>query len=103
MGLIDLSKYRALVQGMPVGKRLPDAVYIHSCVLSELPTPYAELVEHAARFATASPDAFNVIKFATGSPRISLLSYARFFEAGFPVLQRSWAVDLEARTSTATS
>nr|AFD03395.1 hypothetical protein [uncultured bacterium W5-51b] len=98
-----ISEYAELVSELPLGKKLPNARYIHTCALSLLPEHYSDLIEDAATVAAASPDEFNVVKFELGHPRISLLHYPSFFEDGFPALKKSWTVDLAARSASSRS
>ncbi len=99
----QLSEYKALIENIPYGKRLPQAIYIHSSLLEELPPEYGSFVDDAARIAEVAPDAFNIIKFDTSAARISLLHYPAFFEDGFPAQERSWAIDLLSRSVSARS
>src|ERR1700733_12826556 len=88
MQLRDLSRYRDLIARLAVGKRLPDAVYVHISALNELPDSYSEFVDGAADTLPVGIDAFNVVKFATLEPQISLLRYGDFFESAFPALEQ---------------
>ncbi len=103
MHSLQIAEYPELVSELPLGKTLPNARYLHTCALSVLPEEYSHLVDQAAELAGASPEDFNVVKFEVGHPRVSLLNYPSFFEDGFPVLQRSWTVDLAAQSSTTRS
>lgn len=95
---VDFEKYEQLVSEMPLGKRLPEAVYIHADGLTTLPPALSRMI--AAVLETASIEhRWNVIKFAKERRQISLLWYPSFFEEGFPALQSALVVDLETGRS----
>ena len=91
-----LDEYRRMVAELPIGKLLPDSRYLHTSALHEVPVGLRAAVDRARALAKIDAEEFHVVKFARKDLRLSLLSYPRFFEEGFPVLARSWAVDLEA-------
>jgi DNA phosphorothioation-associated putative methyltransferase len=79
----------------PSGKRVKGNLYFHVSVLATLDTPLRERVRLAAAQACLSSHAdFNVIKIDETGQRISLLSYAHFFDHPFPVLQSAAVVNL---------
>lgn len=94
MGISDaaLELYPSLVSALSLGKRLPEAVYLHADAVPSLGSSLQQLVEHAASIADTE---WNVVKLATGSPRISLLFYPSFFDDAFPALSASTVVDLD--------
>jgi DNA phosphorothioation-associated putative methyltransferase len=73
-----------------VGKRLPDALYLHRDVAAELPTDVQELVGRAAR--QISGEQFDVIRVSAEGDRIGLLAYPTFWSEAFPVLAHSWTL-----------
>ncbi|MEZ4448298.1 MAG: DNA phosphorothioation-associated putative methyltransferase [Nannocystaceae bacterium] len=85
-----------LADGLSIGKRLPDAVYVHVDGLRECPVALQKVVARALDQAAVQPDAFNVVKFGTLAPRLSLLCYERFDEDPFPSLTRAWTIDLRS-------
>ncbi len=91
-----LDEYLRMVAELPIGKLLPDSRYLHTSALLEVPAGLRAAVDHARALAQIDADDFHVVKFSREHLRLSLLSYPRFFEDGFPVLARSWAVDLSA-------
>jgi len=97
MGTIaaSLELYPKLISGLSVGKRLPEAVYLHAAALPALPEPLRELVAEAEALAGMAHE-WNVLKFGVGSSRISFLSYPGFLDDGFPSLKASTMVDLHA-------
>ena len=79
---------------MPLGKRLPRAVYLHADALARIGPPVRQLVDEATRLAGPGVS-WNVVKLSSETPRLSLLWYPRFFEDGFPELSSSTTVDLQ--------
>ena len=92
------SDYGRLVEALPMGKRLPDAVYVHASALAELPRAAWPFVERARVLAGIEHSEFDVLKFSRSEPKISLLAYPTFFEDGFPALRKGWVVDLDKKT-----
>jgi DNA phosphorothioation-associated putative methyltransferase len=90
---IDWRQLEVAVKGMPFGKRLPGAVYVHrqaaACRVQVLSTILKTLatLHHIG-------DEFNVVKFRTDAPRLSFLSYPTFDEDPHPALTRAIALDL---------
>ena len=79
----------------PSGKRVKGNLYFHVCVLEALDTLLRERVQLATTQAGLSPYTdFNVIKIDAAGQRISLLSYAHFFDHPFPALQSAAVVNL---------
>jgi hypothetical protein len=87
----DAETYLRLVSGLTLGKRLPQAVYIHAAALEAI-EPTLMRIANSAVSKTSEP--WNVIKFGRERPLISLLWYPRFFDDGFPELLSSTTVDL---------
>jgi DNA phosphorothioation-associated putative methyltransferase len=83
--------WTSLVAGVQGGKRVGESLYLH---VSALPPLLADVVQ-AVAMARAPYADFNVVKLTLGRPRLSLLSYPRFFEEGFPVLANAWTINLD--------
>ncbi len=82
-----------------MGKRLPDAVYLHAEALPRAPDDLQAIVDKAR--AGASVDGrWNVVKLATDAPKLSFLWYPRFFDEAFPALVASTVVDLASGKTT---
>jgi len=92
--LIDGGRYKQLVSELRLGKRLPEAVYLHRDALPFVDVALQALITDASRVVRGD-DTWNVLKFATTSSRISFLSYPHFFDEGFPALASAIVVDLE--------
>ncbi len=92
-GLEDLSSYRRLCQHSPIGKRLPDALYVHRSALVHLDL---DLQAIAAQAQTQVPQAAQatLVKFSFDPPQVSYLFYPTFDTEAHPPLQRSIQVKL---------
>jgi DNA phosphorothioation-associated putative methyltransferase len=92
---LDATRFRQLVADLSIGKRLPDAVYLHIDALPDGPPELQTAVQQAlTSLGLAGP--WNVVKLAHLDARISFQWYPRFFDDGFPALASSTAVDLES-------
>ncbi len=76
-----------------IGKRLPNALYIHVSALEAL-DPLLRLYEGCASRTIGRMDGATLIKFSTDQPKISYLFYPNFDSDPHPVLQTSMQVDL---------
>lgn len=83
-----------LVAGLPCGKRVGQALYVHRETLQRCATKLFLWVE-ALGAATGAGADFNVIKFALPLGRISFLSYPDFFVDPHPGLKASVTIHLE--------
>lgn len=82
------------LQGAPVGKLLPDALYIHTAAL-RLMTPVLRLYEGCARVLVGDVEHANIIKLSRKDRRVSYLSYPDFDRDPHPALAESLRVDLQ--------
>jgi DNA phosphorothioation-associated putative methyltransferase len=71
-----------------VGKRLPDALYLHVSALPALPS-VLRVYEGCARAYIGSVENANVIKLKVSKPQISYLYYPRFEKTAHPALAGS--------------
>lgn len=78
----------------PVGKLLPDALYVHLASLHAL-DPKLQQYESCARSATSQVEKATLVKFSTIKPKISYLFYPDFDTDPHPALQASIQIDLE--------
>jgi len=92
----DFSDLAALCQRSKVGKRLPEALYVHISALPAL-DPLLQHYEAQARQIAGSTDAATLVKFSTAKPSISYLIYPDFDADPHPALQTSVQVDVQHR------
>ena len=92
---MEFREYKELVNAIPFGKQLPDAVYLHETALDSIPP---KLATHIARgIAECSLDYkdWNIVKFFKRDHKVTLLHYPTFFEDAYPPLHNSYTIDLE--------
>lgn len=78
-----------------VGKRLPNALYVHESALSTLP-PVLRLYEGCASGMMGRVDGANIIKLHRSEPKISYLAYPEFDTCAHPAL--AWAMTIHLQT-----
>jgi DNA phosphorothioation-associated putative methyltransferase len=86
-----------------VGKRLPDALYVHISALSALdPTlqAYENQARQIAQSANSTVENITLVKISTDKPKISYLTYKNFDDDPHPALQSSTQVDLQTHEVT---
>ena len=81
----------------PVGKVLPDALYVHHSALSHLP-PLLRVYEGCGRQLTGSIDGVTLVKLGRRQPMISYLAYPDFDRVGHPALTEAFITDLRRLT-----
>lgn len=95
MNFPDFPRYRKLIKDLPLGKRLPDAVYLHRSALACADDEIQSLVRNAATIFHIPATSWNILKFATRSFKITFLDYPRFDAYAYPELHQSHTVDLQ--------
>ena len=84
-----------MVEALPWGKKLPDAVYVSGAARDALPKDLRNVVDKlAARAAFDLTDSV-VLKFSRTEERISLLEYPGFWSDGFPLLRKTTIVAVD--------
>jgi DNA phosphorothioation-associated putative methyltransferase len=94
---MEFRRYKELVSCIPVGKQLPDAVYLHRSALDLIPL---ELGAHLAKSVASlglDDKEWNLVKFLKRDHKVALLNYPRFFEDAYPAIAYSYTIDLERR------
>lgn len=97
--LIHLDDFPHIIekcQNSPLGKQLPNALYIHKTTLPYL-DPDLQTYEKKARLTPEVAEA-TIIKFSTDKPKISYLFYPDFIENPHPALTLSIVIDLITET-----
>ena len=70
------------VDKLAVGKRLPEAIYLHRDALQQSDEGLSRFVQAVALALKIPDDGWNVIKLGRLSFRVSLLHYPSFFSGG---------------------
>ncbi len=94
--MVTLEKYSVIVsscKNSPIGKHLPNALYVHSNALLHL-DPLLKDYERQARSLVENTDNATIIKFGIDRPKISYLYYPDFDLDPHPQLHQSVVVDL---------
>ncbi|WP_158307369.1 DNA phosphorothioation-associated putative methyltransferase [Hoyosella subflava] len=78
-----------------IGKRTPDALYVHVDAVDTLPAQLKVFVGAAETLIGDVPDA-TLIKIHIDKPRVSWLVYPKFDTDPHPALAESWVVDFRA-------
>jgi hypothetical protein len=90
---MNLGEYREQVGGIPYGKRLPTALYVHRAGLAALGGSLGVLLDQVvARYQVSAQ--FNLVKFRTDELKLSFLAYPEFESNPHPALRHAIAIDL---------
>lgn len=96
---MEFSEYRDIVKGLKFGKKLPDSIYVHESILSELPKDLASLALKTSDQFNIRKNSWNIIKFYKKDFKIAYLNYPSFEEDSYPPLNLSQIVDLHKQSS----
>jgi len=100
---MDFVEYKKLVDQLKIGKKLPEAVYLHESAMAAIPHDlHAYLFIIIGKLELGSTP-WNIIKFFKKDFKISLLHYPSFFEDSYPALHTSHTMDLEKGTVRSSS
>jgi DNA phosphorothioation-associated putative methyltransferase len=100
---MDFAEYKKLVGQLKVGKKLPDAIYLHESAMAVVPHDlHAYLFRTIEKIALTSTP-WNIVKFFRKDFKISLLHYPSFFEDSYPALHTSYTIDLQKSTVRSSS
>jgi DNA phosphorothioation-associated putative methyltransferase len=92
--IANVAAYRDLCQRSPVGKHLPDALYVHQSALSAL-DPTLQAAEAQARTAVPLAAQATLVKFSLSQPQVAYLFYPDFDTEAHPALHSSIQVNLK--------
>ncbi len=94
--VLELKAIAYCCQSSPIGKLLPNALYVHVCALRYLDVLLQEY-ERQARNIAQDIEAANIVKFSTKKLKISYLFYPEFNTNPHPSLKASIQVNLESQ------
>jgi len=78
-----------------IGKVVAGRRYFHTSILDSLDDPTAQLVSKACTTAEVTPDVdFNVVRIDPSDDTVAFLSYPGILDEPFPILLRSWKVNI---------
>jgi DNA phosphorothioation-associated putative methyltransferase len=79
-----------------IGKKVLNNVYWHASLTSGQTREVQERIAQAERLANIQAGIdYNVVKYGINDQGLSLLCYQDFFDAPFPVLEKSYRIDLD--------
>jgi hypothetical protein len=91
---MNSTEFRAAIDTLPYGKRLPGAVYLIDPGDDPRIPPLLRITTAELRKRLEISPEFNLLKFHTASPKISFLAYPDFEKLPHPVLREAVIVDL---------
>ncbi len=87
-------QFAELIAQIKVGKKLPDAIYLHKDAFSALPTVLTQFIPAVANAVSLDDEHWNLVKLFKKEFRLSLLHYPDFYTDSYPALRQSLNVDL---------
>ena len=91
---MNSEEYKKLVGLLKVGKKLPDAIYLHKSAIVVIPHDlYTYLLRTIEKKGLAKTP-WNIVKFFKNNFKFSLLHYPSFLEDPYPSLHSSNTIDL---------
>lgn len=92
---MDYLNFSRLVKEAPIGKQLPDSVYIHESALNLIPVELNQFIEKIATALKIEEPAWNILKLYKRDFKVTLLSYPEFETDSYPALRTSYTIDLQ--------
>lgn len=83
---MDYPEYRELTKQIPIGKNLPDSIYIHESCFGQIPEKLAVLALETIDQYKIRNNSWNIIKFFKRDFKIAYLNYPKFEEDSYPEL-----------------
>ncbi len=91
------------VKELKVGKKLPDAVYIHKSALESAAPQLFTFCSTIAKALKIHDESWDLAKLHRKEFKVGFLSYPTFYEESYPALKKSTLVDLAKLSSKETS
>lgn len=91
----DQNRIKEAIRSSKVGKKLPQALYVHSSALPELPTSL-RVLEGCAQELLGTVAEASIVKFSSDKPRVVYLEYPDFNSDPHPTLRGAYAVNLRS-------
>lgn len=86
--------FKSSVAKIKVGKKLPDAIYLHKDAFSSLPDNLKQFIPAVAKAIKLEDEQWDLVKLYKKEFRLSFLSYPTFYSESYPPLKQSAIVDL---------
>ncbi|UZE96823.1 DNA phosphorothioation-associated putative methyltransferase [Alkalimarinus alittae] len=100
---MDFQDYKKLVGKLKIGKKLPDAIYLHKSALTEVDSTLLSLTTRIASALKIEPVDWNIVKYYRSDFKIALLNYPSFDDYAYPALSKSHTIDLNKLSLRAAS
>lgn len=91
---MNATLFQELVSKMPIGKKLPDAIYLHKAGFCEISPELARFIIAVANALKIDENEWHIVKLSKNEFKLSLLCYPTFFNESYPALTQSVTVDL---------
>lgn len=100
---MNFDEYKRLVEAQRIGKKLPQAVYLHKSALGETSTELSTFALKLAEIFKLDQSQWDIIKFHRKDFKVSYLSYPTFLDYPYPALNLSVVIDLLTKKSSKSS
>jgi len=100
---MEYPAYKELVNAIPGGKRLPDAIYLHKDALPDIDSSIVHFIEKSAKEHGVVPKDWDLVKLYRKDVKLSFLSYPDFYSYPYPTLKKSITIDQTTGTSRKTN
>lgn len=97
---MNFGEYQRLVEAQSIGKKLPQAIYIHKSALSGVTSELAVFAVKLAKIFKLDQTQWDIIKFHRRDFKVSYLSYPSFLDYPYPALNSSVVIDLLNKKSS---
>ncbi|RDV23919.1 DNA phosphorothioation-associated putative methyltransferase [Alteromonas aestuariivivens] len=87
--------FNELVSAIQIGKKLPDAIYLHDSALLSVPDKLHKVILAVGNALKIPRDQWNIVKLSRKDFALSLLHYPDFEHDAYPALKQSVTVNLE--------
>jgi len=91
------------VKQLSVGKKLPDAVYLHKSALEQASAMLHQFCTTVARALKIEDSAWDLVKLHRKDFKVAYLAYPDFFSESYPALKKSTLVDLSKLSTKETN
>jgi len=100
---VNFENYQKLVEAQNIGKRLPQAIYLHKSALVEVTAELSIFTLKLAKIFKIKEADWDVVKYYRKDFKISFLSYPSFLNYPYPPLKSSIVINLLSRKSSKSS
>ena len=99
----QIEDFSTWVGQLQVGKKLPDAIYLHKSALFEVNPKLYSFCANSAKALKIEEASWDLVKLHRKEFKVAFLSYPDFYTESYPALKKSILVDLEKLSTKKTS